>query len=84
VSKKYFGPSIYLNDIYSSDGTLINQPESVSIAAGTINLIDVFTNIFIMKSMFVSTPFLGAVVCKGTSECGGVVDVLLNCGEVRA
>ena len=32
----------------------------------------------------VSTPILGAVVCKGTSECGGVVDVLLNCGEVRA
>ena len=32
----------------------------------------------------VGLPFLGAVFCKGTSECVGVVDVLLNCGEVRA
>jgi hypothetical protein len=33
----------------------------------------------------VSTPSLGAVVCKGTSECVVVVvDVLLNCGELRA
>jgi hypothetical protein len=32
----------------------------------------------------VSTPLLGAVHCKGTSRCGGVVDVLLNRGNVRA
>jgi hypothetical protein len=64
-----------------------NSSAEVNARIGRSGLAALFlpwTSFFMLKLVFVSIPFLGAVVVKGSSvNCVGV-DVVLECGEVRA